>query len=69
MPQSGPMRAGLATHQLFCPRSVRHDNLRDSATTSKTSLNRSIVDGSQDCLFAPISTTTDPPTGRLLEVR
>jgi len=27
------------------------------------------MDGSQDCLFAPISTTTDPPKGRLLGVR
>jgi hypothetical protein len=27
-------------------------------TTSKTSLNSDIMDGSQDCLFAPISTTT-----------
>ena len=39
------------------------------STASKTSLNSSVVDGSQDCLFAPISTTTDPLTGRLLEVR
>ena len=38
-------------------------------TTSKISFNISDTDGSQDCLFAPISTTTDPPKGRLLGVR
>lgn len=41
----------------------------DSKTTSKTSFTVSDTDGSQDCLFAPICTTTDPPKGQLSEVR
>lgn len=40
-----------------------------SFTSSRTSLNSSVVDGSQDCLFAPISTAIDPRKGRPLEAR
>ena len=41
----------------------------DSKTTPKTSFTVSDTDRSQDCLFAPVCTTTDPPKGQLSEVR
>jgi hypothetical protein len=62
-----PKQTGLSAscllssfHGMECSRCVVSFPCEQPAapkTTSKTSLNSSIMDGSQDCLFAPISTT------------
>jgi hypothetical protein len=47
-------------------RSVTPDEV--PSTTSNISFNISDADRSQDCLLAPISTTTNAPKGKLLRV-